>query len=67
MSERCLAEASDKAYGVSFPLSLVWPPSKDTLPNLALVALAAWVVVAIAMVSKESDIEKTYQRKRVLQ
>mmetsp|Transcript_98730 Transcript_98730/g.171039 ORF Transcript_98730/g.171039 Transcript_98730/m.171039 type:complete len:1047 (+) Transcript_98730:70-3210(+) len=67
MSERCLAEASDKAYGVSFPLSLVWPPSKDTLPNLALVALAAWVVVAIAMVSKESDIEKTYQQKRALQ
>jgi len=53
--------------GPSFPMSLVWPPSRSTLPNLALVALAVWAVVAVAMLSKESNAEKEYQHKRAQQ
>jgi len=67
MTEGCVAEASEQAYGASFPLNLLWPPSRHTLPNLALLTLAAWSVVAVAMVNQESDAEKTYKKKRALQ
>jgi ABC-type multidrug transport system fused ATPase/permease subunit len=51
----------------SFPLRLLWPPSTSTLPNLILVALVVWVVVALAMLNKETETEKEYQNKRAQQ
>lgn len=51
----------------SFPMRLLWPPSRHTLPNLVLVTLCVWAIVAQAMLSKESDAEKAYQRKRAQQ
>lgn len=67
LSERCAAEAAHLAQKPGFPLSMIWPPSRETLPNLAILALAAWVLVAVAVVSKESEAEKQYQHKRALQ
>lgn len=67
MSDRCVAEASEQAFAADFPLNLMWPPSRETLPNLVLVALVAWSVVAFAMVNRESNSEKAYQQKRAQQ
>jgi ABC-type multidrug transport system fused ATPase/permease subunit len=63
----CVAEAMDQAHNVAFPMSLIWPPTAKTLPNLAILTIAAWSVVAIAMLNKESDAEKEHQHKRAMQ
>jgi len=67
MGTQCVAPGNDGPEGteaVGFPVSLIWPPSRSTLPNVALITLAVWAVVAAAMLSKESDAEKAYQHKR---
>jgi ABC-type multidrug transport system fused ATPase/permease subunit len=62
--EYVAAAGGEEFEGVSFPMNLIWPPSRSTIPNLVLVALAVWAVVGLAMISKESDAEKAYQNKR---
>lgn len=67
VSEDCIAKVSEDAYAAAFPQNLIWPPSWETLPNLAILALVAWSVVALALVNRESIAEKTYQQKRARQ
>jgi len=60
-------QAADTGFQESLPLQLIWPPSRETFPNLALITLCVWLVVGNAMMSKESDAEKEHQRRRARQ
>ena len=63
----CLAPEEEEISADAFPMSLIWPPSCKTFPNLALITICAWVVVGRAMMNKESNAEIEYQRKRARQ
>jgi len=63
----CLAPEEEEISADAFPMSLIWPPSCKTFPNLALITICAWVVVGRAMMNKESSAEIEYQRRRARQ
>jgi len=66
-SPQCAAAGEGDGMATSFPISLVWPPSRKTAPNLAIVTLAAWSVVVLAILHQESEAEREYQQKRAMQ